>query len=172
MGQQLRHILIIQTAFIGDAILATALVESLAKNVPGLTIDMLVRKGNESLLTNNPHIKRILIWNKTQYKYKNLFALLKTIRQTKYDAVLNLQRFAATGLITSFSKAGRKIGFKENPFSRFYTSAIFHDVKSGIHEVGRNQQLIEDFAGKIASKPCLYPSDKDSEVVQNFKKGK
>jgi len=172
MGQQFRHILIIQTAFIGDAILATALVESMANYKPGLKIDILVRKGNEGLLTNNPHINRILIWNKTQHKYKNLFTLLKTIRQANYDAVINLQRFAATGLITAFSNAKLKIGFKENPFSGLYTRSIPHDVKSGIHEVGRNQQLIEDFAGKEASKPRLYPSAEDIQAVQSFKKGK
>ena len=172
MEQQLRKILIIQTAFIGDAILATALAENLAKNNPSAIIDMLVRKGNESLLANNPNIHSVLIWDKKQHKYKNLFGLIKSIRNTKYDAVINLQRFTATGLITALSGAKLKIGFKENPLSGFYTRSIPHDVKSGIHEVERNQQLIEYFAGKEASKPRLYPSDEDFQAVQPFKKDK
>lgn len=172
MDKQPRHILIIQTAFIGDAILATAMVESLSKNTPGLKIDILVRKGNESLLANNPHIQRVLIWDKKEHKYKNLFSLIRSIRKTQYDAVINLQRFAATGLITAFSKAKQKIGFKENPFSDFYTKAVPHDVKSGIHEVERNQQLIADFVGDKASGPRLYPSEEDTNLICTYKGGK
>ena len=167
-----RHILIIQTAFIGDVVLATAMIESLAKKVPNQTIDILVRKGNESLLENNPHINRVLIWDKKQHKYKNLLSLIKATRQTRYDAVINLQRFAATGMIAAFSNAKLKVGFKENPFSRFYSRAISHDTESGIHEVERNQQLISDFAGKKASKPRLYPSERDFREVEAFKKRK
>ena len=172
MDQQFRKILIIQTAFIGDVILASALVENLAKNVPGIKIDLLVRKGNESLLTNNPHINNVLIWDKKQHKYQNLFGLIKTIRNTKYESVINLQRFAATGLITALSRAKVKIGFKENPFSGFYTRSIPHDVKSGIHEVERNQQLIQDMAGKTTSKPRLFPSDLDFDSVKTYKSEK
>jgi heptosyltransferase-2 len=172
MTKKLKHILIIQTAFIGDVILATALIENLALNTPGIKIDILVRKGNESLLSNNPHINRVLIWNKKQNKYRNLLAAISSIRKAKYDAVINLQRFAATGLITAFSKANMKIGFKENPFSGFYNNAISHDIKSGIHEVERNQQLIHDFSGKDASKPQLYPTAEDYKSVKKYKSGK
>ena len=60
--------LVIQTAFIGDVVLATALVESLAARFPDANIDFLLRKGNEGLLANNPHIRQVLIWNKKENK--------------------------------------------------------------------------------------------------------
>jgi len=40
-------ILVIQTAFIGDAILATGVLEKLHRHFPESKIDFLVRKGNE-----------------------------------------------------------------------------------------------------------------------------
>lgn len=40
-------ILIIQTAFIGDVVLATALVEQLRRSHPDAVLDFAVRKGNE-----------------------------------------------------------------------------------------------------------------------------
>ena len=80
----MQKILIIQTAFIGDVVLATALIEKLHTHFPNGKIDFLVRKGNESLLDNNPHLNEVLIWNKKQDKYKNLFQLLKKIRSKKY----------------------------------------------------------------------------------------
>lgn len=44
----MKKILIIQTAFIGDVVLATALVEKLHRYFLRSTIHFLVRKGNES----------------------------------------------------------------------------------------------------------------------------
>ena len=90
----MQKILIIQTAFIGDVVLATALLEKWHGFYPEDQIDFLVRKGNEGLLDNHPFLHEVLIWNKKENKTKNLFQLLKKIRRTKYDKVINLQRFA------------------------------------------------------------------------------
>ncbi len=56
--------LIIQTAFIGDVVLATGIVEKLHAHFPGSSIDFLVRKGNEGLLKGHPHINEVLVWDK------------------------------------------------------------------------------------------------------------
>ena len=60
----MRHILIIQTAFIGDVILATAVAEKLHTRYPQAHIDFLLRKGNEPLLTGHPFIRHVWIWDK------------------------------------------------------------------------------------------------------------
>src|SRR5213595_2195938 len=122
----MQKILVIQTAFIGDVVLATAMVEKLAQFYPDAQVDFLVRKGNESLLENNPHLHEILIWNKKENKIKNLFAVLKQIRQRRYDKVINLQRFFSTGLLTAFSKAKETIGFSKNPLSFFFSKRVKH----------------------------------------------
>ncbi len=103
----IQKILVIQTAFTGDVVLATAVVEKLHQFYPEAEIDFLLRKGNEGLLKDHPFIKHVLIWNKKQKKFKNLFGLLKEIRRKKYDKVINLQRFASTGFLTAFSRPGK-----------------------------------------------------------------
>ncbi|MGI4762253.1 MAG: glycosyltransferase family 9 protein [Janthinobacterium lividum] len=140
--------LLIQTAFIGDVILATALVEYLAEHEPGAPLDVLVRRGNEGLLAANPHIRRILIWDKKSQKYPNLLRLLKQIRQEEYAQVVTLQRFASTGFLTAFSGAPVRAGFAENPFSRFFTRRVPHVIGDGTHEVARNLALIKDDKSK------------------------
>ena len=72
----MQKILIIQTAFIGDVVLSTAMIEKIHTHFPNAQIDFLVRKGNESLLDNNPYLNDVFIWNKKENKYKNLFILL------------------------------------------------------------------------------------------------
>lgn len=56
--------LVIQTAFIGDVVLATSLLESLHNQYPNDIIDVLVRKGNEGLLEHHPFVRKVLIWDK------------------------------------------------------------------------------------------------------------
>ena len=81
--------LIIQTAFIGDVILTTAVIEKLHKYYPDAKIDFLLRKGNENLLNNHPYINNLFIWNKKNKKYGNLLHILSVIRKLKYDYVIN-----------------------------------------------------------------------------------
>ncbi|MBI3237785.1 MAG: glycosyltransferase family 9 protein, partial [Flavobacteriia bacterium] len=53
----MQRFLVIQTAFLGDVILATPVVSELKRLFPNASIDVLVRKGNESILTNHPDIR-------------------------------------------------------------------------------------------------------------------
>lgn len=164
----MQKFLIIQTAFTGDVVLATAIIEKLHHFFPGEQIDLLVRKGNEGLLHNHPFLHETLIWNKKENKNKNLFSLLKKIRTNKYDTVINLQRFASTGMLTAFSGSKEKIGFDKNPFSFLFTKKIKHDLSNGKHEVERNNELIAHFTDNIFTKPRLYPSIKNYDEIKKY----
>jgi len=140
-------ILIIQTAFIGDVILATSLVEFIKKNIPRSKIDFLLRKGNESLLDNHPHINKTLIWDKKHGKHLNLIKMSFNARNENYDLALNIQRFASSGIFMALCGAKIKIGFKQNPLSIFFHHRINHMIphfegNSYLHEVQRNLQLL------------------------------
>ena len=75
----MQRFLIIQTAFIGEVILATPIIEKLKLFYPDSEIDFLVRKGNGALLKEHPHLNQVFIWKKQQNKYTNLFRVLKLI---------------------------------------------------------------------------------------------
>jgi len=163
----LQKFLIIQTAFIGDVVLATVLIEKLHVYFPDAEIDFLLRKGNEQLLTGHPFLHEILIWDKKQNKQKNLFRVLKRIRKNRYDKVINVQRFFATGVLTAFSGAKESIGFDKNPLSFLFSKKIKHQVGGDqfIHETIRNLALIRDFTDDVIYKPKLYPAAADYNSV-------
>lgn len=163
-------ILIIQTAFIGDAILATSLIESWADKYPQSRIDILVRKGNESLFYQHPKLTRVLVWDKKGGKYRNLFSLLKKIRKERYDAVFTIQRFLATGILTAFSGAKYRHGYSSNPLSALFSYTVDFDTETGIHETERNTLLLEPFKIDKAHRPRLYPSQEDNDYCQDYKK--
>lgn len=163
-------ILVIQTAFIGDVILATPLIQELQKKHPTAEIHVLVRKGNESLLQNFPHLKKVWIWDKRNSKIPNLFRVIKEIRSEKFDTVYNVQRFFSSGLITVFSGAKNKIGFDKNPLSFLFTKHVKHTISPSnyTHEVERNLQLIDDTSSQTI-RPVLFPSETDYSFVKKHK---
>jgi len=164
----MQKFLVIQTAFTGDVVLATALIEKLHRFFPGSSIDFLLRKGNEGLFDNHPFLHEVLTWDKKDNKNKNLFSLLNKVRAKKYHTIINLQRFAATGLLTAFSGAQEKIGFDKNPFSVFYTKKIKHLLLDGTHEVERNNELIKDFTDDSFNHPRLYPSAHNYAEIKKY----
>ncbi len=154
-------ILIIQTAFIGDVILATALLEKLHATHPDAQLDFLLRKGNEGLLAAHPFVKNIWIWDKAQ-KWASWWQSLRTVRAQRYDVVINLQRFGAMGLLTAMSGGKQTVGFDKNPFSRLFSKRISHQIGTAdapTHEVERNQQLIAHLTDTQALRPRLYPTE-------------
>ena len=172
MGINFQSFLIIQTAFIGDVILATALIEKLRKSYPNASIDFLLRKGNETLLIGNPNVREVIIWDKKKGKIKNLLKLTAYVRSKKYDCVVNAHRFASSGLITAFSGSKLKAGFDKNPWSFLFTHCVKHDLESNLHETDRNQKLIEFITDKNRELPRLYPSHQDFEKVTVFQTGR
>ena len=160
----MKRVLIIQTAFIGDVVLATSMAEILAKYRPEWKVDFLVRKGSESLLANNPLIDKVYVWDKN-HKVANLFRIIKQVRKQDYYAVVNIQRFLNSGIATMLSKAKFKIGFKQNPASTFFTHKINHMIPHNtsdgyLHETQRNAQLLSPIIDELnvtdAFPPKLY----------------
>ncbi len=90
-------ILIIKLRNIGDVLLTTPLFSNLKRQRPDLILHALVNEGTEEMLTENPHIDRILLyrrnrlrssgWNK---RLSGEFELLKTLRNERYDLAINL----------------------------------------------------------------------------------
>ena len=164
--------LVIQTAFIGDVILATAALEELHMSMPDAEIDFLVRKGNEALFRDHPFMREVIVWDKKKNKLVNLYKIIRQIRREKYDYVINLHRFASSGFVTVLSNAKQTIGYKQNPLSFLFRKTYPHLMgKSGesyAHEVERNHTLIASVTKGHVFRPSLYPTAKDFQEVMVY----
>lgn len=161
--------LVIQTAFIGDAILATAVLEKLHRFYPEGEIDFLVQKGNESLFTGHPFLHRVLVFDKKGHRLRSMGQLIAEVRRSRYDVVINLHRFFSSGLITVLSGAGKTLGFDKNPLSFFFSHAVRHEISASgkHHEVRRNLLLISSLTDNTLSElPRLYPSAEHYQKVR------
>lgn len=167
----MEKILVIQTASIGDVILVTSLLEKLHHKFPDSQIDLLLKSPNQQLFTQHPFINNLWIWQKDDKKYLRLWDLCDRIRKEKYDVVFCVQRFLSSGIVTLYSGAKKRIGFKKNPLSLFFTHRVEHKIEKGIHEVDRNISLLEGYWCKTAPRPQLYPTKDDYAKTSLYKQG-
>lgn len=158
----------IQTAFIGDVVLATALLENLHAAYPKAELDILIRGGAQELFVGHPYIHAVHVWDKKKNKYQHLFQIIKTIRRIKYDAVINVQRYLATGIITVLSGATKTIGFDKNPLGFLFSETVKHVFGAATHETARNHALLASLTTASVSKPALYPSASNLAAVQKW----
>lgn len=181
----MKRFLVIQTAFLGDAVLATALLEKLHAFFPGAAIDLLVRKGNHGLFTGHPFLRRLYVWDKRKGKTRDLFRLVRAFRKERYDHVINAQRFFSTGLMTVLSGGKETIGYDKNPLSLLFTRQVKHAMPNWIalrgkdpdagapftHEVDRLNHLIEHLTDGQRPMPRLYPGSAAKEKVRSVLAG-
>lgn len=168
----------IQTAFIGDVVLATALLENLHAAYPKAELDILVRGGAQELFVGHPYIHAVHVWDKKKNKYQHFFQIIKTIRRIKYDAVINVQRYLATGIITVLSGATKTIGFDKNPLGFLFSETVKHAFEAATHkislqetathETARNHALLASLTTARVAKPALYPSAANFAAVQKW----
>lgn len=169
MKTDLKKILVIQNAFIGDAILGTSVLEKLHATYPNAKIDYLVRKDASSLFEKHPFINDVLIFDRKNGKWKELFRLKKFIRKNKYDLAVTLQRFGSSGFLIWRSGAKIKAGFSNNPFSFSFHRKIKHEIGNGKHEIQRNNDLISPYVNdSVPASPKLYPHSDSEKMVEQY----
>ncbi len=72
---------------VGDMILATGIIRGIAASHRGLTVDVLASRRNASVLEGNPHVGRVVLFQKK--RPWTWLGTLRAIRRARYDAVID-----------------------------------------------------------------------------------
>lgn len=181
-----KNILIIQTAFIGDTILASHFARAVKAEFPDHQIHFFLRKGNESVIQGLSSVHKVWVWEKSGGKTRNLLKLIGELRKLRFDHVFNLHRHFNSGLVSALMKSQEKIGFRQNPLSFFYTKKLDHKIPHHPqdneevvwHEVQRNLQLLKSVRPELKIendsklyRPELPITDKNKDKVSPYVKG-
>jgi ADP-heptose:LPS heptosyltransferase len=105
----MKRLLIIKPSSMGDIIHGIFVAESINAQLPGVIIDWVVRREFAPLIDSASAIDHTLIFER-KGGLGSFIALIRKIRQTRYDAVLDMQGLARSGILTFCAKAFRKIG--------------------------------------------------------------
>lgn len=147
-----KKILIIQTAFLGDAILTTPLVRALRQTFPDSLIDILLIPETFAVFENNPHITNIITYNKRKSvkKWLSFISLILKVKHNNYDLAVSAQLSMRTSLIMWLSGVPNRLGF---PRQKLKTMTI--DLPKGLPVVKRYVKLME----ALTNEPFSYQTE-------------
>ena len=160
------RILVIHTAFIGDIVLSTPLIQRLKDMYPNSKIDYLTLPSNKTILSNNPNLNEILIYDKKikDRGIKGFLRVLKLLKEKKYDYAVIPHRFIRSIALARLAKIPKITGFDVSTGSWLLKEKKHYDIKK--HEVERLLDLVEYKGPKIPIK--IYPSLEDFNKIEKL----
>lgn len=169
----MKKILIIQTAFLGDVILALPMVQTLKNHLPESRIDFLCIPNTAGVPENHPSINSVIQYDKKGGdKFDKFIEVLNEIREVEYDTVICPHRSFRSALLTYYSEAKTRVGFNRNAFSFMLTNKVRY--VNDRHEIERNNELVQSLLGKdydeskVSLNPELYPSEENKNTVNHL----
>lgn len=164
------NIIVIQTAFIGDAILTLPLIQVARKKFPDSRIDIVVTPRSQDLFVNHPDIREVIPFDK-RGKDNGLGGLLRLSRHLQsrsYDLALVPHRSIRSAALALLAGIPVRIGFS-NSAGRFLLTSTAKYRKE-LHEIERNLSLLEPLAIGVVQRelPRLFPSEADQKKVDRF----
>ncbi|WP_369712951.1 glycosyltransferase family 9 protein [Leptotrichia sp. HSP-342] len=159
-------ILVIHTAFIGDIVLSTPLIQRLKDMYPESEIDYLTLPTNKSVISNNPNLNEIILYDKKgQDKgIKGFLRVLKILKQKKYDYAVIPHRFIKSILLAKLAKIPNIVGFDVATGSFLLNKKVHYDMKK--HEVERLLDLVEYKGEKIPIR--IYPAKENFTKINKI----
>jgi heptosyltransferase-2 len=111
-----KNILIIRLSSLGDILLTTPLIRSIKKKYPDIKIDFILKEQYKELLQFNPYLSRIFEYKKEP---KEKGVLIKTLKENKYDLVIDLQNNFRSFQLRRIVKAPA-VKFNKMTLSKFF----------------------------------------------------
>ncbi len=163
----MEKILVIQTAFIGDAILTLPMIQKLKTKFRDCEIDVISTPVTAEIFSSSPFVSKVIALDK-RGKHRSIFSLLnfiKEIKKNNYTRIFSPHRSFRTSFIVMNLGVKESYGFSTSSMRHVYKNLI--DYVPLHHEVQRNLDLIgykEDW--KIL--PEINISEKIKEKVDLF----
>ena len=123
-------ILIIRFSSIGDIVLTTPIIRCVKTQLDGAEVHLLVKKGFESVLENNPYIDKIHVFE------NNLHALLSNLYAERFQLVIDLQKNLKSQYL-SFRLGVEGVTFDKLNIKKFLLTTFKIDILPRIHIVDR-----------------------------------
>jgi heptosyltransferase II len=136
------RILFIQTAFLGDAILALPAIQKLKGNYPGCVLDVLCIPDTAEVFQSSKSVDNVLIIDKKGV-HKSIFKtykFVKSIKSNSYTKIYSSHRSLRTSLIVLMLEVRETFGFDNSVLFHTYKNLVKYELSK--HEVQRNLDLV------------------------------
>src|SRR4030043_1755975 len=149
-----KKILVIKLRQIGDVLLAVPVFRALRESFPNAYIAALVNSGTEDVLSGNPLIDEIFIFNRNIKKmnpamrYIKELSFLKQIRMKGFDMTVDLTSGDRSAIVSLLSGAQYRIAYspkKEGLLAKRYLYTHLAKKQAGQHRVLQNLEVVRQF---------------------------
>ncbi len=170
---QANNILIRLPNWLGDMVMSTAFVKALHQAFPHATIDLIAKKGIDSLLEFFPSHNHRYIFSKDEYEgLSGAWKFGKKIAaQKKYDLFFCLPDSFSSGIMGKAINARYRVGYKKELRSFLFTHS--YQKKKNIHRVEEYIDLLQQYLDKKISIPTVSLTlnqvvNKEKKIVINI----
>lgn len=160
----IKKILLVRLRRIGDVVMTTPAVTALKKGLPSSHITYVVEAPYRELIEGNPYIARTIVLPRPLGAKKFLKAVC-AIRKEGFDVAIDFHGGPTASLITLFSGAKKKVGYRIKYKSFVYDISIPRGQKTGYaHSVESHIRLIKALGIEVpATPPLMLPESSESE---------
>ncbi len=163
-----KRYLIIQTAFLGDAILTEPMIETIKANESSSFVGIVVIPQNLDVFSLNPKVDVIIPYDKhgADNGIVGFKKILSTIKEYRFSCVISPHTSFRSTLLSYLSGIPKRIGFKEADISFLYTDRV--KKPENLHQVDKNLRLLEPLGFKnIVREIRLYWSEESKKMVES-----
>ncbi len=162
------RILLIRFRSIGDVTLNTAVLPLIKENLPDCKLDYLVMAPNDQIIRNNPHVDEVIAIQRTNKKNEtwDTFQLIRRLRKTSYDMVIDMHGGPRSALITLLSKARYKVGLKGSRRARFYNVKVNPVFNRSVLTGEFQARMLELLGMKVERQaPKIYVTEEELKQI-------
>jgi len=156
------ELLVIKPSSLGDIVQALRVATSLKAQVPNLRISWVVREMFAPIVRSSEAVDQVFVFERSGGT-KGFLKLMKEIRSTKYDFAFDMQGLLRTGIMTSRTRAKRKVGRSD---AREW-AGVFYDERVPLPPDGRRSHatdILLQFCPVLGAKAELRGTLKFREV--------
>lgn len=162
-----KRILLLHTAFLGDIVLATALIRETRRTFPQAKIDFLTTPRTYDLIKHNPHLDDVILFDKHHQKLRNFARLLPKLWKKNYDLAITPHSHLTTNFLMLFAGIKQRVGFDRYRSRRLLTTRVVYP-KTG-HVAARYLSLLKPFTDqKLDSETELFLIPPDIEAAKKW----
>ncbi|MCB9475559.1 MAG: lipopolysaccharide heptosyltransferase II [Deltaproteobacteria bacterium] len=156
MSENPERVLIFQTAYLGDVVLTTPLIQAVHDRFPDAAIDIVVQPQWAPIVQHHRHIRQVIAYDKrgADEGLGNTIRFARELAKEKYDIVFCPHPSFRSGLILFLAGIKKRIGFDDSSGRYFYNTKVHRDTRR--HEVLRILSLMSAVDGKTEPAPPLH----------------
>jgi heptosyltransferase-1 len=150
-------VLIVRLTSMGDVVQTLPAIEDASRAVPDISFDWVVEESFADIPAWHSRVEKVIAsslrrWKKdaaAAIKNKELTDLIKSIRSTKYDAVIDLQGEMKSAMLTRLAR-GKRFGYDSRSVHEWGAQAAYHRrfrVTKGRHSITRMRELMAKALG-------------------------